>query len=145
MMPKALTSPHVISAELAAQTAMPTGRALISYVRENSPDADRLQRILEDADIPVRRDTVHLWPGQNWRAHIRGAITRDSLAFLACFSHASGARLQSYQNEELNEAIRQPRLRLRDITCFIPVLFDDCQIPDLDIGDGRTLRPRQGD
>lgn len=116
-----------------------TGHAFISYVHEDSAHADRLQRLLEDAGIPVWRDTVRLWPGQDWRAQIRSAITRDALAFLACFSRASVTRAQSYQNEELNEAIGSLRLRSFDTTWLIPVRFDDCQIPDPDIGGGRTL------
>src|SRR5260370_14044575 len=92
------------------------GRAFISYVREDSAHVDRLQRILEDAGIRVWRDTADLWPGQDWRMRIRGAITRDALAFLACFSQASSVRTQSYQNEELNVAIAQLRLRPHAVT-----------------------------
>ncbi len=101
---------------------------------------DRLVQILEDAGIPVWRDTAQLWPGQDWRAQIRGAIAGDALAFLACFSHASLGRARSYQNEELIEATGQLRLRPHDVTWLVPVRFDDCQIPDRDIGGGRTLR-----
>jgi hypothetical protein len=116
------------------------GHAFISYVREDSLHVDRLQQILEDAGIPVWRDTARLWPGQDWRAQVRGAITSDALVFLACFSRASLARAQSYQNEELNVAIEQLRLRPHGGTWLIPIRFDDCQIPDWDIGGGRTLR-----
>jgi hypothetical protein len=46
---------------------------------------------------------------------------------------------RSYQNEELILAIEQSRLRGPDDTWLIPVRFDDCEIPDRDIGGGRTL------
>lgn len=124
----------------AAKATRSAGHAFISYVHEDSAHADRLQRLLEDAGVPVWRDTAQLWPGQDWRMRIRSAITRDALAFLACFSKASVARAQSYQNEELNEAVGSLRLRSCDTTWLIPVRFDDCQIPDRDIGGGRTLR-----
>jgi TIR domain-containing protein len=61
------------------------GHAFISYVREDSQQADRVQQVLEAAGVPVWRDTADLWPGQDWRAEIRRAITSDALVFIACF------------------------------------------------------------
>lgn len=75
------------------------GHAFISYVREDSSAVDVLQRMLEAAAIPVWRDTASLWPGEDWRARIRDAITRDALVFIACFSSHSAERQKSYQNE----------------------------------------------
>lgn len=115
------------------------GHAFISYVRDDAAHVDGLQQILEAAAIPVWRDTENLWPGQDWHAKVRDAITGDALVFLACFSQASVGRAKSYQNEELNLAIEQLRLRRPDNPWLIPVRFDDCQIPDLTIGGGRTL------
>ena len=115
------------------------GHAFISYVREDSRDVDKLQRTLEAAGIPVWRDTADLWPGEDWRAKIRRAITDDALVFIACFSSRSVARARSYQNEELLLAIEQLRLRRPDDLWLIPVRFDDCVIPDLEFGGGRTL------
>jgi TIR domain len=128
------------SASAAGGARSSAGHAFISYVHQDTAHVDRLQQILEDADIPVWRDTADLWPGQDWRAQIRGAITRDALAFIACFSRASMARGQSYQYEELTLAIEQLRQRPHDVTWLIPVRFHDCLIPDTDIGGGRTLR-----
>jgi hypothetical protein len=98
-----------------------------------------LQRALEDAGIPVWRDTASLWPGEDWQANIRRAITNDALAFIACFSRQSWSRDKSYQNEELIVAIEQLRLRRPDVPWLIPVRFDDCAILDRDLGGGRTL------
>jgi len=119
------------------------GHVFISYVREDAVPADRLAQILEKADIRVWRDRAALWPGQDWRAEIRRAITRDALVFLACFSRASLSRGRSYQNEELAVAIEQLRLRGSDRPWLVPVRFDDCQIPDRDIGGGRGLTALQ--
>lgn len=105
------------------------GHAFISYVREDSGEVDGLQKMLEDAGIPVSRDTFSLWPGEDWRAKIRGAISRDALVFIACFSSHSAARQQSYQNEELLLAIDQLRMRQPDDPWLIPVRFDDCDVP----------------
>jgi hypothetical protein len=115
------------------------GHAFISYVREDCDEVDALQKMLEDAGIPVWRDTSSLWPGEDWRAKIRGAISRDALVFIACFSSRSVARQVSYQNEELLLAIEQLRRRRPDDPWLIPVRFDDCDIPDFDLGAGRTL------
>jgi WD40 repeat protein len=115
------------------------GHTFISYVREDSPEVDRLQRVLESAGVRVWRDTAELWPGQDWREHIRKAITDDALIFIACFSSNSLAREKTYQNEELLLAIEQLRRRQPGVTWLIPVRFDECEIPDLDLGGGRTL------
>ena len=115
------------------------GHAFISYVREDSGEADWLQRTLEAAGVPVWRDTARLWPGEDWRAKIRSAITRNALVFIACFSSRSVARQKSYQNEELLLAADQLRLRRPGDPWLIPVRFDDCDVPDLELGAGRTL------
>ena len=115
------------------------GHVFISYVREDSIEVDRLQRVLETAGVRVWRDTMDLWPGEEWQAKIRFAISDDALVFLACFSHRSLARKKSYQNEELALAIDQLRRRPLGEAWLIPVRFDDCDIPDFDIGGGRSL------
>jgi hypothetical protein len=69
----------------------------------------------------------------------RKAITSNALVFIACFSRASVARRVSYQSEELILAIDQLRLRRPDQPWLIPVRLDDCEIPELEIGGGRTL------
>lgn len=120
-----------------------TGHVFVSYVRENSGDVDRLQQILESAGIRVWRDTHNLWPGEDWRAKIRNAITNNALVFIACFSHESISRKKSYQNEELILAVEEMRKRPPDAPWLIPVRFDDCDIPDLDIGGGRRLNSLQ--
>ena len=121
------------------EPATPVGHAFISYVREDSAHVDRLQRALEAAGVPVWRDTAELWPGEDWREKIRHAITHDALVFLACFSSKSLGRAKSYQNAELALAIDQLRLRLPGQPWLIPIRFDDCDVPELDIGGGRSL------
>jgi hypothetical protein len=122
---------------------MVTGHAFLSYVRQDAEAADRLQRVLEAAGIRVWRDTASLWPGEDWRMMIRRAITEDALAFIACFSQNSAGREKTYQNEELDLALEQLRQRQPDRPWLIPVRFDDCDVPDRDIGAGRTLRSIQ--
>jgi hypothetical protein len=119
------------------------GHAFISYVREDARDVDQLQRDLEAAGISVWRDTADLWPGQDWREMIRRAISDNAIVFIACFSSQSNARVKSYQREELTLAIEQLRLRDPEDPWLIPVRFDDCLVPDLNLGAGRTLNSIQ--
>jgi transcriptional regulator with XRE-family HTH domain len=119
------------------------GHTFISYIREDSGAVDRLQKMLEAAGVRVWRDTADLWPGEDWRAKIRHAITDEALVFIACFSSKSLGRRRSYQNEELVLAIEQLRMRRLDEPWLIPVRFDNCEIPEFDIGAGRTLSSLQ--
>lgn len=116
-----------------------TGHAFLSYVREDSGKVDRLQRLLESAGISVWRDTASLWPGEDWRAKIRQAITDDALVVVACFSEHSASRTKTYMNEELVLAIDQLRQRRPGLPWLIPVRFDDSATPEHDLGGGRTL------
>lgn len=104
---------------------------------------DRLQATLEDAGVRVWRDTAHLWPGQDWRAEIRQAITADMLAFIPCFSDSTERRDVTYQSEELVLAVEQMRLRAPGRPWLIPVRFAPCDIPDLDLGAGLKLNSLQ--
>jgi hypothetical protein len=115
------------------------GHVFISYVREDSQSVDWLQWTLKQAGLRVWRDTADLWPGEDWRGKIRHAISENALVFLACFSTQGLARQRSYQNEELLLAIEQLRRRRPDDPWLIPVRFDDCKIPDFDLGGGRSL------
>jgi serine/threonine protein kinase len=128
-----------IRAKIIPEASNIAGHAFISYVREDSRQVDWLQQNLEGAGIPVWRDTADLWPGEDWRAKIRRAITDNALVFIACFSQIGVSRHKSYQNEELTLAIEQMRLRPPDDPWLIPVRLDECGIPDREIGAGRTL------
>jgi hypothetical protein len=121
----------------------PIGHVFISYRHEDSASVDWLQDRLEAAGIRVWRDKANLWPGDDWRIAIRSAITGNALVFLACFSATSVARTPSWQNEELNLAVEQLRLRPQYEPWLIPIRFDDCDIPDIDLGGSRTLRSIQ--
>jgi hypothetical protein len=114
------------------------GHVFLSYARADSASADRLQQVLEAAGISVWRDN-NLWPGEDWRIKIRQAVTHDAFAFIVCFSAKSVHLEASYQNEELLLAIEQARLHRPDVPWLFPVRLDDCLIPDIDLGGGRTL------
>lgn len=121
------------------QPGRSAGHAFISYVREDAERVDRLSTALSNAGVRVWRDTEDIWPGQDWRAEIRKAISEDALAFLACFSTSSQTKYKSYQREELALACEQVRLRGLGRVWLIPVRFDECEIPEYELGSGRYL------
>jgi WD40 repeat protein len=117
----------------------PPGHVFISYAREDAERVDELAERLESAGVRVWKDTHSIDPGQDWRAEIRKAISEHTLVFLACFSRTGQAKDKSFQREELILACEQMRLRAPEKTWLIPVRFDDCTIPDYDLGTGRDL------
>ena len=119
------------------------GHVFISYAREDSGHIVRLSRILREAGIPVWLDTADLWPGDNWRVKVRAAISGDAFAFLACFSRRSVDRSRGFHHAELAFALDEMRMRRPAVPWLIPVRLDECQIPDLEIGGGRSLADLQ--
>jgi TIR domain len=117
--------------------------AFISYVREDADKVNDLQRCLEAVGIPVWRDTASLWPGEDWKYKIRQAIQDDALVVIICFSKQALARDRSYQYDEVLLAIDELRRRRPGDPWLIPVRFDECEIPDYDIGGSRKLTDLQ--
>jgi hypothetical protein len=115
----------------------------LSYARSDKARIGKLQRVLEANGIPVWRDIQSLQPGQDWKLAIRRAITKDALAFVACFSRTGQSGAASYQNEELLLAIDQFRRHPPDQMWLIPVRLDECELPEYDLGAGRTLASLQ--
>jgi hypothetical protein len=111
----------------------------ISYVREDADKVDKLSARLRAASIPVWTDRTQLAPGDDWKAKIRQAIQSGSIAFLACFSDHSRGRNSSVQNEEITLAVDEFRKRAPGQTWLIPIRFDDGEVPEWDLGAGRTL------
>lgn len=111
----------------------------ISYVREDSDKVDALCKALEVAHIPYWRDRKDLGPGDAWRAKIKAAIKEGSLVFLACFSENSRGRDKSYMNEELTLAVEEFRQMPPGRVWLIPVRFDEGDVPEWDLGAGRSL------
>jgi TIR domain len=111
----------------------------VSYVREDADQVDRLCDVLAASQIPYWRDRTSLAPGDAWKAKIRQAIRDGSLVFLACFSDHYRAREKSQMNEELTLAVEEYRKMPLGRTWLIPVRFDAGEIPQWDLGAGRTL------
>jgi hypothetical protein len=122
-----------------AAGSLGAGQVFISYVRQDAQPVDALREVLEAAGIEVWLDRDQLGPGDDWKLQIRRAIQNNSLAFIACFSSQSVARVKSYQNEELAIAAEEFRMRQPGVPWLFPVRFDDVDLPHYDLGAGRTL------
>lgn len=114
----------------------------ISYSHENKTIVDRLCENLISRGIKVWLDRNALEPGMQWKPAIQQAIHQGTY-FVACFSKESNARKQTYMSEELALAVEKLRERHFDKVWFIPVKLNECEIPDIDIGGGATLRDLQ--
>jgi TIR domain len=102
----------------------------------------RFANDLRSFGISLWIDRDSLAPGQRWQDVIRNAI-REGSYFIACFSTNYTKRDRSYMNEELTLAIEQLRQYPTERTWFIPVLIDDCEIPDRSISACETLKSLQ--
>lgn len=115
------------------------GTSLFSYVREDGAQVDRLQAALQAAGLPVWRDTKDIAPGDQWKARLRDAIGADALAFLPCFSANTQRRTRSTMYAELIWAAEEYRLRNPAVPWIFPVLFEECEVPRIDLGGDRSL------
>jgi hypothetical protein len=120
-------------------TASEAKHVFISYVQEDSAHVDRLCKVLEAAQIPYWRDRKSLGPGDAWKIKIRDAIRSGAAIFIACFSENSRLKTKSYMNEEITLAVEEFRKMPPGHTWLIPIRFDDTNIPEWDLGAGRTL------
>jgi hypothetical protein len=114
----------------------------ISYVRENTEDVQRLRDELTRHGVQVWLDRNEIAPGTFWQDAIRCAI-RSGDFFIACFSKECSERDKAFMNEELILAIEELRQRSVNKPWFIPIKLNECDVPDQEIGAGKTLRDLQ--
>lgn len=114
----------------------------LSYVRENSDAVDRLAATLQSFGVATWLDRDQIQPGSRWRDAIRDGIEEGAF-FIACFSSEYNQRTKSFMNEELTLAIDELRQRPTDQSWFLPVMLNECDIPDRNIGAGDSLRSIQ--
>ena len=114
----------------------------ISYCHENMTLVDWFCQKLMSHGIKVWLDRDELVPGIRWKQAIQQAIHQGDF-FIACFSKEYSARDQTYMSEELSLAVERLREKPADKMWFIPVKLNECEVPDIDIGSGATLRDLQ--
>lgn len=117
-------------------------KVFVSYVRENSAEIDSICAEFKRSNIKYWLDRDQIDPGKLWKKAIRDAIN-DGGYFLACFSRDYEKRSETYMNEELLVAIEILRTKSYDSGWFIPIKLSECEIPDMEIGAGKTLNDIQ--
>ena len=112
-------------------------KVFIGYASEDKIAAIKLYDDLTRNGINAWLDKIDLKPGDDWKYEIRKAIQNASF-FIACFSDEYYKRNETFENEELVQALERVRKQVNK-TWLLPVLLTDCKVPDIDIGAGKTL------
>lgn len=108
-----------------------TARAFLAHASEDKPRVRALHVALKAQGFRPWLDELDLTPGLPWQPQIEDAI-RTCDAFVACFSHASVAKV-GYVQQEFRRALLEYANRPPNRVFLIPVRFDVCEIPDLQI------------
>lgn len=102
-----------------------SGGVFISYRRDDSPAVDRLVKALEDAGLPIWRDTQSIRGGDDWLREVKEHI-KDCLLFLPIVSrHAQTDESEAMR--EWNLALERAERISKDATFIIPILIDDLE------------------
>lgn len=117
-------------------------KVFVSYVRDNSDEIDKICEEFRRNNIEYWLDRDQIEPGKLWKVAIKDAINEGAY-FLACFSKEYEEKNVTYMNEELLVAIDILRKKHFDSGWFIPIKLSECEIPEMDIGAGKTLNDIQ--
>src|SRR5712691_937760 len=120
------------------ETILLDAYVFISYDIADSVEVDELRLALENVGIMVCPDIPSNWSQDDRTTETKGAIS-DSTVALLCLSEARLARTKSFQHLESVLLVTSLRERQDGQPWLIPVRFDDCQVPDIDLGAGRLL------
>ena len=101
----------------------------LAHAHEDKEVVFELYDRLKKAGYKPWMDKKDLIPGQNWRSVIPRVI-KDSQLFIACFSESLIAKPGFVQNE-FKIALNQLASLPPNSIYFIPLRFDECEIPDL--------------
>ena len=117
-------------------------RVFVSYVRDNSGEVNRICEVFRQNGIEYWLDRDQIEPGKIWKQAIRDAINAGAF-FMACFSKEYETRTETYMNEELLLGVDILRTKPYNSGWLIPIKLSPCEIPQLDIGAGKTLQDLQ--
>ena len=101
----------------------------LAHANEDKTRVRELHRKLKEAGYRPWLDKVDLIPGQQWKKEIPKAIENSDM-FVACLSETS-IQKRGYVQKEFRLALNQCAERPAEEIYFIPLKFDDCEIPDL--------------
>ncbi|MEM1366535.1 MAG: toll/interleukin-1 receptor domain-containing protein [Cyanobacteria bacterium P01_H01_bin.15] len=104
-------------------------QVFLSYGREDGAKVQQLYVCLKADGYRPWLDEESILPGDNWQQAISRGI-RQSELFVACLSQSSTGR-SGYVNRELREALVTYAREQAGEIVIVPLLLDDCEIPDL--------------
>lgn len=114
-------------------------RIFLAHASEDKPFVRDLYYKLKQYGYMPWLDEVDLLPGQVWRDEIPNAI-KNSDIFIACLSQQSIAK-RGYVQREFRLALNKFSECIPGDIYLIPLLLNDCEIPDLRLGEyGISLR-----
>jgi len=109
----------------------------LSYCHDDETEVSRLHAALKANNLEVWWDKDIL-PGQDWKTEIRQAMKLSDVVVL-CLSVKSMKRKRTGIYPEALDAIAAYRQRRPGEIYLIPVRVSDCEIPEIEIDDTRTL------
>ncbi|MEL4893834.1 AAA-like domain-containing protein [Crocosphaera sp. Alani8] len=101
----------------------------LAHANEDKPLVRELYGKLVEAGYKPWFDEEDLLPGQNWREEIPKAL-KNSDMFIACLSSTSISK-RGYIQKEFKMAMEMMAEFPSGTIYFIPLKFDDCEIPEL--------------
>jgi hypothetical protein len=103
-------------------------KIFISYAKEDFQYALTLYRYLDELSYVPWLDKIRLLPGSNWELEINKAL-KDSDFIILLLSSTSVFK-RGYVQKEYKLALQYWEQRLEDDIYIIPVLIDECQLPE---------------
>lgn len=114
-------------------------KVFVSYVKDNAKEVERICKTFDQSDIEYWIDRQNIEPGEIWKQAIKNAINKGAF-YLACFSSESTSKEETYMNEELSLGVDILKSKQYNSGWLIPIKLSPCEIPQLDIGAGKTLQ-----
>jgi len=103
-------------------------KIFISYAKEDFHYAEKLYQHLETLSYVPWLDKKDLLPGSNWELEINRALINSDFIILLLSSISVSKR--GYVQKEYKLALQYWEKRLEDDIYIIPVLIDECKVPD---------------
>lgn len=103
-------------------------KVFISYAREYFNYADDLYTFLKDHGFDPWLDKRKLLPGANWDNKIKRALKESD--FIILLLSSVSVKKRGYIQREYKSALDYREQKLDDDIYIIPVLIDDCIVPD---------------
>ena len=126
----------------APMTAQQSIQIFLAHASEDKKEVRKLYELLLQRGYHPWLDEKDLMPGQNWRTEIPKAIKNSDFVIL-CLSNTS-VQKQGYLQREFRLALDKYAEKTPGTIFLIPLKFNDCQVPDLQLPDvGVNLRDLQ--